>query len=80
MEGVVESDLADARSYELLRQGYTQNVFQLSSRGMTKFLVEMQPSTIHDLIAANALFRPATLENGSTEAYVDRKGRMSGVA
>ncbi len=73
MEGVVESDLADERTYELLRQGYTQNVFQLSSRGMTKFLVEMQPSCIHDLIAANALFRPATLENGSTEAYVDRK-------
>ena len=43
MEGVVESDLADERTYELLRQGYTQNVFQLSSRGMTKFLVEMQP-------------------------------------
>ena len=73
MEGVVESDLADERTYELLRQGYTQNVFQLSSRGMTKFLVEMQPSCVHDLIAANALFRPATLENGSTEAYVDRK-------
>lgn len=73
MEGVVESDLADERTYELLRQGYTQNVFQLSSRGMTKFLVEMQPTCVHDLIAANALFRPATLENGSTEAYVDRK-------
>lgn len=73
MEGVVESDLSDERTYELLRQGYTQNVFQLSSRGMTKFLVEMQPSCVHDLIAANALFRPATLENGSTEAYVDRK-------
>lgn len=73
MEGVVESDLSDSRAYELLRQGFTQNVFQLSSRGMTKFLVEMQPTCIHDLIAANALFRPATLENGSTEAYVDRK-------
>lgn len=73
MEGVVESDLANERAYELLRQGCTQNVFQLSSRGMTKFLVEMQPTCIHDLIAANALFRPATLENGSTEAYVDRK-------
>lgn len=73
MEGVVESDLSDERTYELLRQGYTQNVFQLSSRGMTKFLVEMQPSCIHDIIAANALYRPATLENGSTEAYVDRK-------
>lgn len=73
MESVVESDLSDERTYELLRQGYTQNVFQLSSRGMTKFLVEMQPSCIHDIIAANALYRPATLENGSTEAYVDRK-------
>jgi DNA polymerase-3 subunit alpha len=73
MEAVVESDLSDERTYELLRQGYTQNVFQLSSKGMTKFLIEMQPTCIHDLIAANALFRPATLENGSTEAYVDRK-------
>lgn len=73
MEGVVESNLSDERTYELLRRGYTQNVFQLSSRGMTKFLVEMQPSCIHDIIAANALYRPATLENGSTEAYVDRK-------
>lgn len=73
MEGVVESYLSDERSYELLCQGFTQNVFQLSSRGMTKFLIEMQPTCIHDLIAANALYRPATLENGSTEAYVDRK-------
>lgn len=73
MEGVVESALSDSRTYELLRQGYTQNVFQLSSRGMTKFLIEMQPTCIHDIIAANALYRPATLENGSTEAYVDRK-------
>lgn len=73
MEDIVESPLDDVKTYELLRQGYTQNVFQLSSRGMTKFLVEMQPTNIHDLIAANALFRPATLENGSTEAYVDRK-------
>ena len=73
MSSVVESDLSNERAYELLRQGFTQNVFQLSSRGMTKFLVEMQPTCIHDLIAANALYRPATLENGSTEAYVDRK-------
>lgn len=76
MEGVVESALDDFRAYELLRQGYTQNVFQLSSKGMTKFLVEMQPTCIQDLIAANALYRPATLENGSTEAYSDRKKKL----
>lgn len=76
MEEIVESPLDDERAYELLRQGHTQNVFQLSSRGMTKFLVEMQPSNIHDLIAANALYRPATIENGSTDEYVNRKQRL----
>ncbi len=73
MEGIVESDLDDARVYEFLRQGFTQNVFQFSSKGITKFLVEMQPSTIRDLIAANALYRPATLESGSCETYVNCK-------
>ncbi len=73
MESLVESDLDDERTYELLRQGYTQNIFQLSSRGMTKFLMQMQPDNIHDLIAANALYRPATLDNGSTDEFVNRK-------
>lgn len=73
MEGIVESDLDDARVYEFLRQGFTQNIFQFSSKGITKFLIEMQPSTIRDLIAANALYRPATLESGSCETYVNCK-------
>lgn len=73
MESIVESPLDDAKVYELLGKGFTQNVFQFSSRGITKFLVQMQPTCIDDLIAANALYRPATLENGSTESYVDRK-------
>lgn len=76
MEGIVESTLDDLRTYELLREGYTQNVFQLSSKGMTKFLTQMKPTCINDLIAANALFRPATLENGSTDAYIDRKNGL----
>ena len=40
---------------------------------MTKFLMELQPQNIEDLIAANALFRPATLNSGSTDAFIDRK-------
>lgn len=72
-QGIVQSSLDDHKVYELLRNGYTQNVFQFSSKGMTKFLMSMQPSKIDDLIAANALFRPATLESGSTDKYVDCK-------
>lgn len=70
---LVTGDLNDPKAYKILAQGYTQNVFQLSSKGMTKFLVDMQPTNIHDIIAANALYRPATIESGSTEKYVDSK-------
>lgn len=73
LETLATSECDEPRVYDLLSAGHTQNVFQLSSRGMTKFIKEMKPSCINDLIAANALFRPATLENGSTTDYVDCK-------
>lgn len=72
-QSIVQSSLDDPKVYELLRNGYTQNVFQFSSKGMTKFLVSMKPEKIEDLIAANALFRPATLDSGSADKYVDCK-------
>lgn len=72
-QGIVQSGLDDPKVYRLLQQGYTQNIFQFSSKGMTKYLMSMNPDKIEDLIAANALFRPATLESGSSEQYVDRK-------
>lgn len=72
-EKLARGNCDDPKAFELLREGYTQNVFQLSSRGMTKFIKELQPQNIEDLIAANALFRPATLENGSATAYIDGK-------
>lgn len=77
LEGIVKSNLDDPHVYELLRQGYTQNVFQFASKGITKFLIEMKPGCIGDLIAANALYRPATLENGAVEAYVNCKNEYT---
>jgi DNA polymerase-3 subunit alpha len=76
LESIATSELDNTKAYELLAQGFTQNVFQFASRGMTKFLINMQPTCINDLIAANALYRPATLENGSTESYIDCKSRL----
>lgn len=69
-EGIVRGGLDDAKTYRLLSDGYTQNVFQFSSRGMTRFLQDMRPECIGDLIAASALYRPATLESGSAEKYL----------
>lgn len=70
-ESIVTGSLDDKKAYSILSQGHTQNVFQFSSKGITRFITELQPNCINDLIAANALFRPATLENGSANAYLD---------
>lgn len=70
---IVNNKLDDKKVYDLFVNGYTQNVFQFSSDGMTKFVMDMKPTQISDLIAANALFRPATIESGMTQSYVDCK-------
>lgn len=69
-EGIVRSGLDDEKTYRILAEGYTQNVFQFSSPGMTRFLQDMRPECIDDLIAASALYRPATLDSGSAEKYL----------
>ncbi|CDN31823.1 DNA polymerase III alpha subunit [Mucinivorans hirudinis] len=69
-EEIVKGDLDDEKTYQILSDGHCQNVFQFSSRGMTKYLMDMRPDCINDLIAANALYRPATLESGSAEKYL----------
>ena len=70
---IAQGSLDDSKVYDLFKNGYTQAIFQFSSKGMTKFVMNMKPNTIEDLIAANALFRPATLESGSAGRYVDCK-------
>lgn len=69
-EGIVRSGLDDEKTFRILSEGYTQNVFQFSSPGMTRFLQDMRPQCIGDLIVAGALYRPATLDSGSAEKYL----------
>ena len=71
LESLTMDDCDDPRVYALLQRGFTQNVFQFSSKGITKFLMDMKPECIGDLIAANAIYRPATMENGAMRAYLD---------
>ncbi|MEG0455592.1 MAG: DNA polymerase III subunit alpha, partial [Bacteroides sp.] len=79
-EEIVKSELDDAKAYKILSNGFSQNVFQFSGRGMTKFLMDMRPDCIGDLIAAAALYRPAPIEAGSTEKYlVYKRGEVAPV-
>ena len=54
--------LDDKETFDLLGKGMTTTVFQFESPGMQKYLRELKPTRIFDLIAMNALYRPGPLE------------------
>lgn len=52
----------DPETYKLFQEGRTVAVFQFESPGMQKYLRELKPTVIGDLIAMNALYRPGPME------------------
>ena len=55
--------LDDKKTYKLLAKGETMGLFQLSGSGMTRYLKDLKPTTIHDIMAMVALFRPGPMNN-----------------
>ena len=52
----------DALTYKLFQEGQTTGVFQFESAGMRKYMKELQPTVIGDIIAMNALYRPGPMD------------------
>ncbi len=68
--------LDDEKTYELFQRGDTVAVFQFESEGMREWMRKLQPTSINDLIAMNALYRPGPMD--LIPNYIDRKhGRES---
>lgn len=63
--------LTDGPTYELFSRGDTVGVFQFESDGMRKWLRELKPTCIEDLIAMTALYRPGPMEY--IPDFIDRK-------
>lgn len=63
--------LDDKRTFEMLARGETMGLFQLNGSGMTAFLKQLRPTTIHDINAMVALYRPGPME--SIPQYIERK-------
>jgi DNA polymerase III subunit alpha len=57
-----ELPLDDALTYELYQRGDTNGTFQFESAGMQKYLRDLKPDRLDDLIAMNALYRPGPIE------------------
>ncbi len=54
-------DLSDKKTYALLSEGETTGIFQLESAGMRRYVKELKPTTIFDLQAMVALYRPGPM-------------------
>ncbi|MGD0328336.1 MAG: DNA polymerase III subunit alpha [Minisyncoccia bacterium] len=61
----------DEKTYQMLARGETEGVFQLNGSGMTRWLKELRPTTIHDINAMVALYRPGPME--TIPQYIERK-------
>ena len=63
--------LDDKKTFDLLWSGETTGIFQLESTGMRRYIKELRPSTLGDLSAMIALYRPGPLEQIPT--FIDAK-------
>ncbi|MDO8581885.1 MAG: DNA polymerase III subunit alpha [bacterium] len=54
--------LDDEKTFRLLKAGNTTGVFQLESAGMRRYLKQLEPSSIEDIIAMVSLYRPGPME------------------
>ncbi len=63
--------LDDAATFALLASGETTGIFQLESAGMRRYIRDLKPTSVLDLAAMVALFRPGPMDN--IPAYIRRK-------
>jgi len=59
---VSDIPLNDDKAFKLLRDGKTIGIFQLESGGMTRYLKQLKPTEMEDIIAMVALYRPGPME------------------
>ncbi len=61
----------DAKTFKLFQKAQTTSVFQLESSGIKRYLKELKPTSLEDIIAMVALYRPGPIQ--FIPDYIDRK-------
>ena len=61
----------DTKPYEILRKALTNGVFQVESADMKNLLMRLQPTSLEEISAVLALYRPDSM--GGINDYINRK-------
>jgi DNA polymerase-3 subunit alpha len=66
--------LDDQQTYErVFHRALTSGVFQFESGGMRDVLRRYRPTSVEDLTALNALYRPGPIQGGMIDDFIERK-------
>ena len=63
--------LNDKKAFEIMAKGETMGLFQLGGTGMTRYLKELKPTSVFDIMAMISLFRPGPMN--SIPEFIERK-------
>lgn len=67
----------DQEVYKLIGAGHTECVFQLEGEGMKKFMQQLKPQSMEDIIAGISLYRPGPMD--SIPEYIKNKNNPNDV-
>jgi DNA polymerase-3 subunit alpha len=67
----------DPKTYRMIGKGDTLGVFQLESAGFRKFMRELKPTVLEDIIAGISLYRPGPMD--SIPLYIKNKNNPAGI-
>ncbi|MHA4169942.1 DNA polymerase III subunit alpha [Bacillus cereus] len=67
----------DPKVYELISTGKTQNMFQFGSSMMQGLCQRVAPTKFMDIVAITSLGRPAALNSGDTQRWIDIRNGLS---
>jgi len=70
-----KKDESARKTFEMLSRGETMGTFQLNGGGMTKFLKELKPERVEDIMCMVALYRPGPM--AVIPEYIARKNDPS---
>lgn len=68
----------DVATFKLIGSGNTFGLFQLESSGMIRFMKELKPATLEDIIAGISLYRPGPMD--SIPKYIYNKNHPDEVS
>jgi DNA polymerase III alpha subunit/very-short-patch-repair endonuclease len=69
---IIDND-DDSKVLEQFTIGNTFSIFQFEGKNITKFIKRAKPTKFIDLVAVNALYRPAVIQAGGLEMYLKNK-------